>query len=637
MKFIKFFILIIVLLAGFLLINGSAATELGDSVIDDGASSHQNIGVNDINNLNVKSEDIGSDINNLNVKSEDIGSDINKLGDGEKDFTYLNNLIQNTPEGEEVILDYDIVFVPANDFAFINGIDVNKSITINGNGYQIFCFNSTRAFNVTADDVTIKNLTIFEGNATEGGAIYWSGNDGTMIDVTLDLCMANHAAGAIYWVGNNGALIKGYLANCWCTDENTTEGGAIYWSGDNGSISNSQFDFCMSNNGGAIYWSGDNGSLTNTFIQNSFSLNGGAIYWSGDNSYINNSLFIILNPMGEEFPVSTNGGAIYWNNTDNVLLNNSFFISLDVDNNGGAIYCNNVTNFNVFNSIFAMNSAVNSGGAIYCDNVNGAIKNSEFMCSDSHKGKVVYLKASDVDYEDNFWGTPNTISAKKFKENDIISVNGVSVVPDNFIVLVAKLTKEGFIINAVNNGTKNLASIPENILFYVQFTDGSFSSKDPTINLKLNKEFKFKGKTLYRVIDGNENSLAFPPFEYNITTKVYNGTTILIIKTPKDCTGNYVTGNFTVKVKDKLFIGILKNGSVSIPLAGLKPGSYTLEIFYSGDEENIPFNTTFNMTISKPVPKPVPINKSGIPMEHTGSPLIVLLFVLITLPILRRK
>ena len=619
MKFNKLCIMIVVLLAGFLIINTSVAAELDDSVVK-GPSSHQDISVNNINNLNIKS---------------DTGSDVNKLGNDERDFAYLNNRIQNTPEGGEVILDCDIIFVPANDFAFINGINLNRSITINGGGYQIFCFNSTRAFNVTADNVTIKNLTIFEGNSTEGGAIYWSGDNGAMIDVTLDLCIANHAASAIYWSGDNGAIIKCSFDNCWCTDENFTEGGAIYWSGDNGSISNSYFDFCMSNKGGAIYWSGDNGSLTNTFIQNSFSLNGGAIYWSGDNSYINNSLFMILNPTGEEFPISTNGGGIYWNNTNNVLVNNSLFIYLDVDNNGGAIYSNNVTNFNVLNSIFGMNSAVNFGGAIYCNNVNGSIKSSEFICSDSHKGKVLYLNASDVDYEDNFWGTPNTISAKEFKENDIISVNDVSVVPDNFVVLIAKLTKEGFIINAVNNGTKNLAPMPESIIFFVQFTDGSFSSNDPTLNLKLNKEFKFKDKTLYRVIDSIENSLAFPPFKYDITTKVYNGTAILIIKTPKDRTGNYVTGNFTVRVNNKVFTGILKNGFVSIPLTSLKPGSYNLEIFYSGDKQNLPFNTTFNITIPKIVPKPNPINKSRIPMEHTNNPLIALLLVLITLPIIK--
>lgn len=182
LKFNKFFILLVVLLAGFLVVNASVATELDDSVISDSASSNQDISINDVDN---------------NVKASDAGSDINKLGDGEKNFAYLNDLIQNTPEGGEVTLDANIEFNSSSDIAFKNGIVVDKSITINGDGYIIFCFNSTRVFNVTADDVTIKNLNIFDGNATEGGAIYWSGNDGTMSAVTFNSCIADYAAGAI--------------------------------------------------------------------------------------------------------------------------------------------------------------------------------------------------------------------------------------------------------------------------------------------------------------------------------------------------------------------------------------------------------------------------------------------------------
>ena len=59
MKFNKFFVVLVVLLAGFLLVSASAAAELDDSVIADSASSNQDISVNEVDN-NVKAGDMSN-------------------------------------------------------------------------------------------------------------------------------------------------------------------------------------------------------------------------------------------------------------------------------------------------------------------------------------------------------------------------------------------------------------------------------------------------------------------------------------------------------------------------------------------------------------------------------------------------
>lgn len=49
--------------------------------------------------------------------------------------------------------------------------------------------------------------------------------------------------------------------------------------------------------------------------------------------------------------------------------------------------------------------------------------------------------------------------------------------------------------------------------------------------------------------------------------------------------GKNVTGNVTVKVGDKSFIGVLDGGKVSINVTGMSAGDYTVVALYSGDDK----------------------------------------------------
>ena len=98
-----------------------------------------------------------------------------------------------------VVLDHDYAFGDEDTGAII----INKSITINGNGHTIDGNDKSSIFNITAENVVIANVTLINGKSVDnGGAITWSGDNGTIENTTF----ANNTAengGAVYVSGNN--------------------------------------------------------------------------------------------------------------------------------------------------------------------------------------------------------------------------------------------------------------------------------------------------------------------------------------------------------------------------------------------------------------------------------------------------
>ena len=102
-------------------------------------------------------------------------------------FTKLNETINS----ENTVIDLtDNYKYMAGDESFVNGIIINRSISINGNGITIDGSNTARIFNIKAADVTINNIIFTNGKADEnseaGGAIYWNGANGTLSNSTFN-------------------------------------------------------------------------------------------------------------------------------------------------------------------------------------------------------------------------------------------------------------------------------------------------------------------------------------------------------------------------------------------------------------------------------------------------------------------
>ena len=157
------------------------------------------------------------------------------------DFQILQKLIDNAHEGDVLNLYHNYTFTHGLDNESFKsyGIAVNKSLTINGNGFTIDAQNQIRIFDVTASDVTLTGITFINGyHALTGGAINWgpSSSNGTVSDCNF---FNNSAAlgGAIYWLGNSSRVLgSSFVDNC------ASMGSAIVYNVDlNILISNSTF------------------------------------------------------------------------------------------------------------------------------------------------------------------------------------------------------------------------------------------------------------------------------------------------------------------------------------------------------------------------------------------------------------
>ena len=157
----------------------------------------------------------------------------------------------NGNANDTITLDRDYAYNPASDSDFIFGVEINRPVTINGNGHTIDAKGQAAILWVIGDNVTINNVTFVNGKYDGyGGAIYWSGANGTVSGSSFTGNNATWNGGAIYWYGANGTV----SGSCFTGNNATEDGGAIYWGAANGNVSNSIFINNAANiEGDAIY------------------------------------------------------------------------------------------------------------------------------------------------------------------------------------------------------------------------------------------------------------------------------------------------------------------------------------------------------------------------------------------------
>lgn len=183
---------LLVLLALFVVIFSIANVSAADDAVDvinstndallsaDVGHSNDLSDVNDdvaVNTLNddqeIKADNISSNISSKsqplsvsNVDSDEkvsLGVDENDavLGEGELyNYVDLQALIDAAPENGIINLDNDYVYNPDRDSDLQHGIKINKTVTINGNGFAIDAqgdVNEARIFNITASHVTLRS------------------------------------------------------------------------------------------------------------------------------------------------------------------------------------------------------------------------------------------------------------------------------------------------------------------------------------------------------------------------------------------------------------------------------------------------------------------------------------------------
>ena len=492
-------------------------------------------------------------------------------------------------------------------------ITISKSITINGNGVTIDAQGKSRIFNITANNVILKDIIFTNGKTTDdGGAVFFL-KDGEVTNCKFTNNTANYG-GAVYFKPNSACNIT----NCNFTGNTATyDGGAVYfW--DKCSISNCNFaNNTASRDGGAVTSNdGSTGTVTNcTFTNNAASGDGGAVMLYGpftvtncnftNNIASNNggAVYFMAKSTAENCnftnnTASNNGGAVYFlddatvtkcNFTNNLAENggaifvfkyststvsNCNFANNTASNNGGALSAFN--NMDILNSVFNNNIADKTGGAVYIDDTLSDSKiNSTFINNSAYQGGAIFFNGET----DN-----NTISGY-FEGNKAERIGGaICFQTKSTGNTISAEFNANHAINA-SGGAIFYRNVSENNQFESIFTanfgvaGGAIFFYNKSNNNRFNSDFRFNvanssggAIVFYGTADGN-----------NFTCSFVNNTA-LGERPASDMNGNGGAITFSDVSSNCLFTGDFVNNTA---------GEHGGAVNYKKTPHNITFNGNF--------------------------------------------
>ena len=221
---------------------------------------------------------------------------------------------------------------------------IEKSVVINAStvsGVTIDANQNSRVMKTANQtSVTLTNLTLTGGNASDGGAIY--GGEGVEITMVDSTVTGNESSGF-----GGGLFVYGY--------------------GSSVNIVNSEFSNNVADSdGGAIYLEQDGGNtltLTNSRIVNNVATRdeGGGIWSAGYDDVISLTDSVVMNNTA-----GTQGGGIYLEDGTLTLTNTSISGNSSTES-GGGVYGSSSSTITVLNSTISGNSAAEQGGGIFAD------------------------------------------------------------------------------------------------------------------------------------------------------------------------------------------------------------------------------------------------------------------------------
>ncbi|PWB84708.1 Ig-like domain repeat protein [Methanobrevibacter thaueri] len=327
-------------------------------------------------------------------------------------LTDLANLVEAANSGDTIVLDGDYTYNPEFDSAIVDGIVINKVLTIDGNGSTISGNGQARIFNVTSDKFTLNNATLRDAKAEKGAAVY-VGATGNLFAGTVNFInnTATYRGGAIYSEGlvdvnncvfdsnditfrtanadNGGAAIYNLKGTLVINNTNITNNlkDIVIRDGNNGDlldgvvvtsgetyIKDSYFANNTGSYGGAIsslgYMNTEPYSLTvvNTKFEGNNATFGGAIFVESSKLNVENCTFENNKGVGvgSSGTSNTQGGAIVVHPSgSSATITDSTFIANSA-NLGGAVSLPGVDAASIIdNCTFINNTASSDGGAVY--------------------------------------------------------------------------------------------------------------------------------------------------------------------------------------------------------------------------------------------------------------------------------
>ena len=555
-------------------------------------------------------------------------------------FTDLQKKINNADVGSTITLENDYEY---NSGFSTEGISINKTLTINGNGHVIDALGQSRIFFINSTKVTLNNILFKNANTTDnGGAICWYGDNGEVNNCNFTNNIASQRGGAIYWYGVNGTInnsnfinntgikfgggaiywdsdssngevnncnfinnmatqkggaiywygVNGKMTDCNFTNNTSINGGVIFWDNNalNGTVDNSNFINNTGNDGGAIYWYGAYGKMTNSNFTNNRGTNGGAINWQRTYGLINNCNFINN--------AATNGGAIYWEGT-NGTENNCNFTNNTAELNGGAIYWLG-SNGTVLDSNFINNNATTNGGAIYFNDA-ACINNCALVNNIAPTASEIYISGDTTNLNYNWWGSNDPDWANLINGSYVLSVFAVLNVtanPSEISTSEKSNITTKFVWNGTNTDATNL--LPKR---NVELTsNGNLTETEGYVGL--NSQFSANTGGIYyvnatadnEILGGNINVSVAPKKNLNISASaepITVGENVTIVVNGFE----NATGNVTARLQGGIYSAPIVNGTVTFTVPGLT-SSTTAYINYAGDANYNNASTTVNITVN---------------------------------------
>ena len=392
-------------------------------------------------------------------------------------FTDLNKTVSET--NNNLDLEYNYKYFEDYDVPFQSGVSIDESLNVNGHSYRLDGSGLARVFKVSADNVSLSNMTFVDANVIggNGGAVLWSGSDGSISDSFFSNCSAVN-------VGSD-----------W------NYGGAVCVSGANMNITDCTFDTCVSNAGSALRINNGNSVITNCiFTNNNADQYDGAIWYDGTNS----GNFVLSDCIFRGNNASRWGGALRVDSKgsiNNCIFENNAVVysnktSSGVGNGyGGAIYLTG-NGVSITNSTFKGNHVDNltnmCGGGIYASKV-FTLSNCYFMNNSASNGSAIYyVSNSDLNIDSCTFANPrfdqeNNWLAGYIYSTRVINFNNVSL---SFTDLNHTIANSGDSLDLLFN-----------YMFFNEF-DQKFVNGVP-----ISKDFTINGNSF--ILDGNHSARIF--------------------------------------------------------------------------------------------------------------------------------
>lgn len=300
-------------------------------------------------------------------------------------FTELNDLIKNSEKNSVVKLNMDYAYNNDTDYSFMNGIDINKRIAIDGQGHTINGNNLARMFTENENNISLRNINFInlKSDISGMGVIHNHRERGSFINCSFTNCSSSTGGGAIT------CEYDGTISNCTftnCFANKSDDGGGAISIGGECIVSDCRFVNCSADGeGGAVRALGNSNIINCEFVNCSSKNQGGAIRKFFDGFILNCSFINCPN-------------AIYCNGNNTSVLSCKFMNCYREDYSGAITITDN--DWTISDCEFVNCSSLNSSGALGV-NDRGVISGCSFINCSSNNGGGGAIDAWIDDYTNN--------------------------------------------------------------------------------------------------------------------------------------------------------------------------------------------------------------------------------------------